>query len=173
MRYVSKLIISIAACEVIGVAGEVLFSASPEGWYAALDKPVCAPPPGLLSPAWFILFLLTGIAASIIWHKGLHIGPVRTALWFFLTALILNAAWFVLFFAFNFIFYAMIAIAVLWIIALIATIKFYNFSIGGGSLMIPYLLWTAYIALFNIYLVLLNDRLIPQLFGGSSGPLFG
>lgn len=157
----------------VGIAGEVLVSGALAKWYETLDKPSFAVSVWLFSPVWFVLFLLTGIAASIIWHKGLHIGPVRTSLWLFLSTLVLNAGWFALFFVFHFILYGLIVIVALWVIALLTTIKFYRYSAGSGSLMIPYLLWIAYIAVLNVSLVVLNDIQLTQLFGSGLCPFPG
>lgn len=156
MRYVSKLIISIAACEIVGITGEILSSNALPAWYDTLQKPLYAPPGWLFSLVWFTLFFLTGIAASIIWHKGLHIRPIKTALLFFLIMLVLNTGWLVVFFSYHFILYGIIVLAALWIIMILTTIKFYNFSLSGGSLMIPYIIWVTYLVVVNIFLLLLN-----------------
>ncbi len=156
MRYASKLIISIAVCEIVGVSAEILSSGALALWYDALEKPIYAPPAWLLSPVWFALFVLTGIAASILWHKGLHIKPIKTALLFFLIMLVLNAGWFVVFINYHLILYGAILLLLLWVIMLLTTVKFYNFSAVGGSLMIPYILWVTYLAVVNVSLLLMN-----------------
>ena len=98
LKYGFKLLISIVACQCAGLIGSVFTTPAIPTWYATLQKPAFTPPNWLFAPAWATLFLLMGISASIIWHRGLENRQVKAALMIFLIQLILNMLWSIAFF---------------------------------------------------------------------------
>ncbi len=155
-NYIVKLLISIVACLCAGIIGSVFTTPAITTWYAALQKPAFTPPNWLFAPAWTILYILMGIVASIIWHKGLDNRANKTALIIFLIQLILNILWSVAFFGLHSPLYGIIVIVALWIAILFTIIKFFRISKLAGALLLPYIGWVTFAAALNISVFLLN-----------------
>src|SRR4030066_948287 len=92
-----KLIISVLVCLSAGFIGSVFTTPSIPTWYATLNKPFFNPPNWLFAPVWTTLFILMGIAAFLIWRKGLKKKTVKKALIIFLLQLVFNTLWSFLF----------------------------------------------------------------------------
>ena len=93
-RDILKLVASIIACQCAGLIGSLFTTPSIPTWYASLQKPPFTPPNWLFAPAWITLYLLMGIAAFIVWQKGLDKQGVKRALVVFLVQLVLNGLMF-------------------------------------------------------------------------------
>ena len=123
-----KLIISVLVCLSAGFIGSVFTTPSIPTWYATLNKPFFNPPNWLFAAVWTTLFILMGIAAFLIWRKGLKKKTVKKALIIFLFQLAFNTLWSFLFFKFHSPFWALIDIAVLWVLILLTLIKFWKMN---------------------------------------------
>lgn len=151
-----KLIISISICLFVGFAGSLATFPSIPTWYASLQKPFFSPPNWVFGPVWTILYILMGIAASIVWQKGLKKKAIRFALKLFLFQLVLNFLWSFIFFGFHLPKVALVEIIILWI-AIFLTIKtFFPINRSAALLMLPYLLWVSFATILNLGIVLLN-----------------
>jgi tryptophan-rich sensory protein len=153
---IAKLVISIVVCQCAGIVGSVFTTPAIPTWYAALEKPVFTPPNWLFAPAWITLYLLMGIAASLIWRAGLENRRVRTALIIFLVQLVLNSLWSVIFFGMQSPFYGVIVIIILWLAILLTILKFARIAAAAAWLMVPYILWVSFASALNIAVWLLN-----------------
>lgn len=151
-----KLVVSIVACLAAGAIGSVFTRSAIPTWYATLEKPFFTPPNWLFAPAWTLLYILMGVAAFLVWRKGLENRGVRIALIVFLIQLALNALWSVVFFGLESPLYGLIVIVVLWAAILITVIKFFRISRVASVLMWPYLLWVTFAAVLNASIWLLN-----------------
>ena len=119
------------------------------GWATALAKPALTPPAWVFGPVWTTLFLLMGVAAFLVWRKGIAAKGVKLALAAFLVQLALNLFWSVLFFALREPGYAFVEIIVLWA-AIFATIAaFAKISRAAAWLLVPYILWVSFAAYLN------------------------
>ena len=107
-------------------------------------------------PVWTLLYILMGVAAFLVWRKGLENRQVRIALIAFLVQLVLNALWSVAFFGLESPLYGLIVIMFLWLAILFTTLQFYRISRAAGALMLPYLLWVTFAAVLNESIWLLN-----------------
>ncbi len=119
IRDILKLVVSIVACLAAGAIGSVFTRSAIPTWYATLEKPFFTPPNWLFAPVWTLLYILMGIAAFLVWRKGLENRQVRIALIVFLIQLILNALWSVVFFGLESPLYGLIVISVLWVAILV------------------------------------------------------
>jgi len=90
MSNLLKLVIAIVVFELAGIIGSVFTVPSIVGWYATLTKPEFSPPNWLFGPVWTTLYALMGIAAFLVWKKGLDRRDVKIALGIFLGQLVLN-----------------------------------------------------------------------------------
>lgn len=155
-RDILKLAVSIIACLAAGAIGSVFTTSAIPTWYAALEKPIFTPPNWLFFPVWTVLYILMGVAAFLVWRKGLANRQVRTALIIFLIQLILNALWSVVFFGLESPLYGFIVIAVLSVVILFTVLEFYSISLASSVLLWPYLLWVAFAMVLNESIWLLN-----------------
>ena len=152
----SKLITSIIVCQLTGVLGSIFTRPAIPTWYATLKKPSFTPPDGVFSPVWITLFVLMGIAAFLVWNKGLSDQRVRVALSIFVVQLILNVLWSVMFFGLRSPLAGLIEIVVLWIAILLSILYFLKVSNIAGILLVPYILWVSFAAVLNLSIWRLN-----------------
>jgi benzodiazapine receptor len=151
-----KLVVSIIACLAAGAIGSIFTRQAIPTWYATLEKPAFNPPNWLFAPVWTLLYIMMGIAAFLVWRKGLENRQVRIALIVFLAQLILNALWSVVFFGLESPLFGVVVIAALWVAILFTVLKFYRISLAASVLMWPYLLWVTFAAVLNSSIWLLN-----------------
>jgi tryptophan-rich sensory protein len=99
---------------------------------------------------------MMGIAAGLVWYRGLHHVWVKTALYHFLFQLFLNLSWSVVFFGLKQPFWALMVIIAL-IILLVLTIRWFKIADRRAAyLLIPYLLWVLFAAALNFEIWRLN-----------------
>ncbi|MGB9301314.1 MAG: TspO/MBR family protein [Anaerolineae bacterium] len=156
LREVLRLVVSIVACQLAGGIGAIFTTPAIPTWYASLNKPSFNPPNTVFFPVWTTLYTLMGIAAFMVWRKGLHERRVRVALGIFVIQLVLNTAWTIIFFGLYSLFGAVIAIVFLWIAILINIVTFWRISKVAGALLIPYILWVSFAGILNISVWMLN-----------------
>jgi len=125
-------------------------------WYETLAKPSFTPPSWLFAPAWITLYVLMGVAAFLIWRKGLDIRNVKSALIIFLVQLVLNALWSAIFFGAKSLIGGAVVIVLLWIAILFTILRFFKISAAAGGLLIPYILWVSFASVLNISILALN-----------------
>jgi tryptophan-rich sensory protein len=155
MKRLSKLIISILLCEAAGAAGSS-FTAGAQTWYRLLKTPSFTPPSWLFAPVWVLLYFLMGIAAFLVWERGLEKPEVRKSLAIFLMQLLLNAVWSPVFFGLKNIGLSVAVIVLLWLAVLWTIRNFLQVSRVAGLILIPYLCWVSFAAALNIAILGLN-----------------
>ena len=151
-----KLVIAIIVSELAGVVGSVFTTPSIEGWYASLTFPSIAPPNWVFGPVWTTLFALMGIAAFLVWKRGLERKDVKVALGIFIVQLVLNTLWSIIFFGYHSPGGALIEIIILWLAILATIISFYRISKPSAYLLLPYILWVSFAAYLNYLIWMLN-----------------
>jgi tryptophan-rich sensory protein len=156
MNNTYKLIVSIIVSELAGIIGSVFTAPAISGWYTTLIKPTFNPPAWVFGPVWTTLFLLMGIAAFLIWKKGLDRRDVRTALGIFLGQLVLNTLWSIIFFGLHSPGGALTEIVFLWLAILATIIAFYKISKPATWLLVPYILWVSFAMYLNYAIWALN-----------------
>ena len=140
----------------IGFLASFATQSSVNDWYLTLNKPSFNPPNWIFAPVWTLLYILMGIAAGIVWGKGLHHLLVKTALYHFGFQLLLNAAWSIVFFGLKEPFWALIVIISL-LILLVLTIRWFKLvSKVAAFLLLPYLLWVCFAMVLNYKIWELN-----------------
>ena len=139
------------------VAGAAAFGGRfrPDEWYRALDKPAWNPPNWIFAPVWMLLYAAMAVAAWVAWRSGAGIWrTVGLSLW--LTQLIANAAWSWIFFGRHRPGWALLDIAVMFVLILATLLAFFRLSPVAGWLMVPYLAWVAFAGCLNAALWLRN-----------------
>ena len=142
-------------CLSVGWAGS-WFTGSVSNWYYELDKPFFNPPNWVFGPVWTALYILMGIAAFLVWQRGLSERAVRIALIFFAVQLLLNSIWTPLFFGLKSPLIAFVDISLLWLAILLTMIAFNKVSKIAALLLLPYLLWVSFAAILNASIWMLN-----------------
>lgn len=69
-----RIVFGIGISLLAGFVGSYFTAPAIPGWYATLAKPSLAPPNWIFAPVWTVLFVLMGIAAGLVWNKGLEGG---------------------------------------------------------------------------------------------------
>ncbi|MDX9893690.1 MAG: TspO/MBR family protein [Patescibacteria group bacterium] len=151
-----QIIVSILVCQAAGLIGSIFtFSAIPS-WYSTLNKPSFNPPNWLFGPVWTVLYVLMGIALYLVWQQ-IRIDPrAKPAIILFLTHLILNASWSIIFFGLQNIGLALVELIVLWLMIILVTRQFWQIKKLAAKLILPYLAWVTFAAVLNLALFILN-----------------
>lgn len=153
---IAKLVICIGASQAAGGIGSIFTSRTVSTWYPALRKPVWTPPGVVFGPVWISLYVLMGIAAYLVWRKGLGHEWVKVGLILFLFQLVLNAGWSAAFFGIPSPLAGFIVIIPLWAAILATLIVFMRVATAAGLLLIPYLAWVSFAAALNWSIYALN-----------------
>jgi benzodiazapine receptor len=154
---VVRLVVACGVSLLVGVIGSIVVTNGAfTSWYATIEKPAFTPPGWMFGPVWTILYLLMGVAAFLVWRRGLGSLLVRIALVWFLIQLVLNASWTPVFFGLHRIGLALLVIGLLWAAILITLYYFARVSRPAGLLLIPYLLWVSFAAVLNASIWHLN-----------------
>jgi len=153
-----KLVVSVVVCLAAGAIGSVFTRSSIPTWYATLVKPAFSPPNWLFAPVWTLLYILMGVAAFLVWRKGLENRKVRIELIVFLIQLVLNVFWSVVFFGLESPFYGLMVISILWVAILVTAVMFFKISRVASVLLWPYLAWVSFAAILNSSIWLLNSH---------------
>ncbi|CAZ95300.1 MULTISPECIES: TspO/MBR family protein [Zobellia] len=147
---------AISICLAIGFLSSFATQSSVNDWFTTLNKPSFNPPSWLFAPVWTVLYIMMGVAAGIVWAKGLYHLWVKTALYHFGFQLLLNAAWSIVFFGLKEPLWALFVIIAL-VIVLSLTIKWFKVvSKTAAWLLVPYLLWVCFATVLNYKLWELN-----------------
>jgi benzodiazapine receptor len=125
-------------------------------WYTAIAKPGFTPPGWVFGPVWTILYLLMGVAAFLVWRRGLGSQAVKAALIWFLVQLVLNASWTPIFFGLHRIGLALLVVVALWAAIAVTMVYFFRVSTWAGWLLVPYLLWVSFATILNASIWQLN-----------------
>lgn len=138
-------------------SGRIAPSGSDNPWYVALTKPEATPPDWAFPVAWTVIYILLGLAlAMIINARGSKLrGP---ALVLFAVQMAANLIWSPLFFGAHLVFWSLVLIGVILVLALATTFIFGRIRRGAALLMLPYLAWLCFAGWLNFEI----DRLNPN-----------
>jgi benzodiazapine receptor len=153
---VPKLGVSIVVCQIAGLIGYIFTRPAIPTWYASLRKPFFTPPDWIFGPVWIIMYILMGIAASLVWQRRLGQKQKWNALILFSGQLVLNALWPFLFFGLKSPLAGLIGIVLLALAILLTIQRFLEVSRTAGILLIPYFLWVSFSSGLNLSIYALN-----------------
>ena len=136
-------------------SGMVAQSGPGNGWFDALVKPTLYPPPATFGIVWSVLYVLLGIALTlVVTARG---APGRgIAIAVFLVQLALNLAWSPLFFAAHRITGALILLGFLDVAVIVTVVLFWRIRREAGLLLLPYLAWVLFATLLNWQFLVAN-----------------
>jgi benzodiazapine receptor len=153
---VSKLVVSILACQAAGVIGGLATAPNVETWYAYVEKPTFTPPDWVFSPVWISLYLLMGVSGYLVWRKGLDKSGVRRAMAVYVVQLILNPVWSFAFFGLHSPLAGLVVIVILWFSIILTIFYFSKVSRAAAFLLVPYVLWVSFATVLNFSIFVLN-----------------
>jgi len=156
MNNAVKFVIAIALPVVVGGLSGFATAQGVSSWYPTLVKPSFNPPAWVFGPVWTVLYVMMGVAAGLVWIRGLDAAGVRVALAVFVIQLALNGLWSVVFFGMRQPGWALVEIVVLWG-AIGATVwLFWRVVPAAGALLLPYWAWVSFASVLNASLWWLN-----------------
>ena len=125
-------------------------------WYATLAKPGFAPPNSAFPIAWTILYMLSAIAAWLVWHAPGKDQDHRLAMIWFLIQLVMGVLWSVAFFSLHSPALGLGAIMAFLVAITITIVLFDRLNRVGALLLIPLLLWVFFASGLNFAIWFLN-----------------
>lgn len=151
-----RMLASVLVCQLAGFVGSLFTTPNIPLWYSTIQKPSFTPPDSVFGPVWITLYLLIGIAAFLVWNKGIRSEGVDIALGIFIVQLLFNVLWSIAFFGFHSPLMGLVVIVILWIAILLTIIRFWKITLIAGILMIPYILWVSFAVVLNFSIYQLN-----------------
>ena len=136
--------------------GALVSGGDSDPWYAALNKSPLTPPGPVFGSVWPILYCLMALGAVLVRIKAGSFAAASRPLGIYFTQLTVNLSWSWLFFGFQQVLLALIAIGVLLVLILAMIRSFARISIAAGLLQIPYLLWLGFATYLNASVLALN-----------------
>lgn len=151
---IKPYVISIAIALAVGGLSAV-FTSGNMNMYDTLNRPPLSPPMWLFPVVWSILFVLMGVSSAMVYVKKDET-DVSGALKVYSLQLIVNFFWSIIFFNMRAYLFAVVWLALLWILILIMIISFRKIKPLAGYLQIPYLVWVSFALYLTIMIYLLN-----------------
>lgn len=151
-----KLLIALGLPQLAAIIGSLFTTANIPTWYEGLSKPELAPPNWVFAPVWTTIFVLMGIAFFLVWNKGMERKDVKIASVVFITQLVFNTLWSVIFFGMQSPFWGFIWIILLWLMIVLNIYTFCRISRTAGWLLAPYIVWVSFAAYLNYAIWFLN-----------------
>lgn len=138
-------------------SGQLAGSGPGNTWFMDLNKPSLYPPPAVFGIVWSILYVLIGIALTlVITARG---APGRgIAIAAFAVQLLLNLAWSPLFFGMHKITGALVLLIVLDLAIVATIVLFRKVRPLAAWLMLPYLAWCLFATLLNYQFLAANPE---------------
>ena len=140
----------------LGVGGlAALLTAGDMDIYKTLDTPPLSPPSVVFPIVWSILYALMGIGAARIW-RSLPSPERSKSLNLFITQLIVNFFWSLIFFNAQAYGFAFLWLLLLWGLVLTMILQFRRIDPLATTLQIPYLVWLTFAAYLSLGVWYLN-----------------
>ncbi len=151
---IKPYVISIATALAVGGLSAV-FTSGNMNMYDTLNRPPLSPPMWLFPVVWSVLFILMGVSSAMVYVKK-NETDVSGALKIYGLQLIVNFFWSIIFFNMRAYLFAVVWLALLWILILIMIISFRKIKPLAGYLQIPYLVWVSFALYLTVMIYLLN-----------------
>ena len=156
MNNTLKLIISILIPVAVGAVSGFFTSSEIPGWYQTINKPTWNPPSWLFGPVWTTLYVMMGVALSLIWKSDASQSVKKTAIILFAVQLVFNFFWSFIFFNQHQIGWAVVEIITMWIFILLTIFAFAPINKIAAWLLVPYISWVSFATILNYTIWQLN-----------------
>lgn len=145
----------ILLCEAVGGVAAFLTRDGMKLYNATANKPALTPPMILFPIVWTILYALMGIGiARVRLYGQSDTKQISTNL--FITQLVFNFFWSLLFFNARAYGFSLIWLGILWILVLFMALQFRKSDKTAAYLQIPYVLWLSFAFYLNYEVMKLN-----------------
>ncbi|MBS0254765.1 MAG: tryptophan-rich sensory protein [Proteobacteria bacterium] len=148
------------------LSGAMAGSVATNPWFATLAKPAIYPPPATFGIVWSLLYLMMGLALTMVVVAWGAAGR-GVAITLFAVQLVLNLLWSPLFFAFHRIAAALVLLGAIDLAVAATLLAFWRVRRGAGLLLVPYLAWVLFATVLNWQFLQLNQSAD----GAASGPV--
>ncbi len=125
-------------------------------WYPTLAKPTWTPPGAIFGPVWTALYIAMAVAAWRVWRRQTG-SAAMAVLRSYGAQLVLNALWSVLFFGLRRPDLAMIDIVALWLLLVLALVRFWRADRIAAALWTPYVVWVTFATALNAAIWRMNS----------------
>jgi tryptophan-rich sensory protein len=149
-------VLSIGICMLFAYAGSLFTPVAGSWYYTILQRPTWNPPDWLFPPVWTVLFVLMGVALSLVFDKGIEKKEVRQGVLLFGVQLFLNLGWSVSFFGLRSPMAGFAEILVLWLFIVLTIVAFGKVSRTAALCLVPYLMWVSFASYLNFVILRLN-----------------
>ena len=149
-NYALSIIIPLALGGIVGF----LISGSMD--YDTLNQPPLSPPSILFPIVWTILYVLMGVSSYLILTSDASVEEISDAIRLYAYQLLVNFLWPTFFFNFQWYFFALIWLILLWILVFLMIRKFATINKWAAYLNIPYLIWLTFAGYLNAGIWWLN-----------------
>ncbi len=150
-----KLLVSLGLPLAMGGIAGYCTATEIGAWYAGLAKPFFNPPNAVFAPVWTVLYVLMGCSLYLV-SRGSSSTGKKWAIGIFMAQLVVNLSWSFVFFKAHAIGWALVDIAVMWVLINITIGTFNRINKAAAWLMIPYLLWVSFAGVLNYAIWILN-----------------
>ena len=145
----------ILLAEAVGALSGWLSRNGMKAYESTIHQPSLSPPSWLFPIVWTILYALMGIGAARVWMAPRGNDRSRS-LNLFVTQLIVNFFWSLIFFNAQAFGFAFLWLVLLWALVLWMILTFRKVDKIAGTIQIPYLLWLTFAAYLNLGVWYLN-----------------
>ena len=140
----------------VGLISSIVTKNAIPNWYENLEKPFFSPPNWVFGPVWTFLYTLMGIAIGRVWFLGRRHLWGKTAISHFLSQLILNGLWSLVFFGLRNPSLSMVVIVILWILIQRTIFWFRLVDKKASIILYPYIIWVSFASILNAFIIYLN-----------------
>jgi tryptophan-rich sensory protein len=137
-------------------AGSLFTPIAGSWYYTTLVKPPWNPADWLFPPVWTVLFILMGVAVSLVLDRGIDKKEVRQGVFLFGLQLFFNLGWSVAFFGLKSPLVGFVEILILWLLIVSTIVAFAKVSKAAAFCLLPYLLWVSFASFLNFVILRLN-----------------
>jgi tryptophan-rich sensory protein len=155
-KSIGRLALCLLLCLGVGIVESIATRPEIPVWYAGLAKPWWTPPPVVFPIAWTILYLLMAISLWRLWDSAPPSSARSSAITWFFTQLVLNAAWSPVFFGWHGTRTALVIIIALLLAIVMTILAASRADRPAAWLLAPYLAWVAYATTLNAGVVAMN-----------------
>ena len=148
--------LSLLACYGAGFISSLFVQTGTGSWYDGLVKPALMPDKWGIPLTALVIYGLMAFALWIVWENDPHVQEMRGWVPLFFAHLLLNASWAIFFFGFHAIFIALIDAIILVFAAGILTAGAWEVKKSAGYLLMPYFVWSIFLAYLTLHLWLIN-----------------
>lgn len=150
------LLLFLVATFVAGAIGSAATFPSVRDWYPTLLKPAWTPPGWVFGPVWTALYIAMSIAGWRAWRACSDRQTSHAIVLLYGAQLVLNALWSICFFALRLPGLALLDIVALWILLVVALLRFSKLDRMAGFLWAPYVAWVSFASALNAAIWWLN-----------------